>query len=88
MKRRRDRSWTRPTKPKASSSSTTNEEAQISPAAAKERMLLDWASGIKTATAYRQNMLITRAERMKEVRKSPGIMLLRHFPALQLTDLV
>lgn len=56
--------------------------------AAAELMRLDWNQGKRSASNYRENMALARPLLIEAAKKTPGLQLLRDFPALNLQEIV
>ena len=87
MKRRRNRLNLNPKSPTEALPRTLADNF-LSPSDAKKQMKEDWAAGIRRIDAFRENMALCRILRKEEAKKLPGLLLLRQYPALGLSELV
>lgn len=72
-----------------SASTSADDTAPVTtPADAKAAMKRDFQAGVTNTAAYRDNMNATRELRTQEAKQKPGLLLLREYPALTLTDVV
>lgn len=48
----------------------------------------DWAAGIRSLDAYKDNICLCRIRRREDAKKLPGLQMLREYPALGLPEIV
>lgn len=66
----------------------TESTVTVTPEDAAKQMRLDWQQGIRHASAFKENMTIARPLLVEAAKKTPGMQLLRDFPALNNQDIV
>lgn len=66
----------------------TESAVTMTPEDAAKQMRLDWQQGMRHASAFKENMTIARPLLIEAAKKTPGMQLLRDFPALNNQDIV
>ena len=87
LRRRRDH-LNESGKVKESNGGPAAEPTTVSPLEAAAQMRLDWTQGKRSPAIFKENMVLARPVIIQAAKKSPGLQLLRDFPALNLPEIV
>lgn len=60
----------------------------LSPEDALQAMKVDWQQGKRNPAIFKENMVIVRPLLIEAAKKTPGLQVLRDFPALNLPEVV